>query len=161
MVAYGTATPTKPDDVYHGQEILAGYARVSVEEVSNDWKTPELNILGGEGERNLDEAIHSYILWDKRYIIIKASEQASRPASPQRAPSMSPPSPQAAPQHSPAPLSPGQTSTPASLSSPGSPPSPPPNKQKQASWSQASFKESPKKQRKPKEKKNKEAPKLP
>ena len=33
MVAYGSAMPSTPDEVYHGQEILAGYAKVGVEEV--------------------------------------------------------------------------------------------------------------------------------
>ena len=61
-VAYGTATPTLPGDVYHGKEIPARYARVGVEQVSNDWKTLELNIPGGDGETTLAEAIHGYIL---------------------------------------------------------------------------------------------------
>ena len=30
-VAYGTAMPTEPGDVYHGQQIPAGYTRVGVE----------------------------------------------------------------------------------------------------------------------------------
>ena len=30
-VAYGTAMPTQPGDVYHGQQIPAGYTRVGVE----------------------------------------------------------------------------------------------------------------------------------
>ena len=29
-VAYGTATPTQPGDVYHGQQIPPGYTRVGV-----------------------------------------------------------------------------------------------------------------------------------
>ena len=62
MVAHGTVMPTNPGDLYHGQEILTGYARVSVEEVSNDWKTLELNISGGDRERTLVEAIHGYTL---------------------------------------------------------------------------------------------------
>ena len=32
-VAYGTAMPKQPGDVYHGQQILAGYTRVGVEQV--------------------------------------------------------------------------------------------------------------------------------
>ena len=61
-VAYGSAMPRTPGEVYHGQEIPAGYAKVAVEEVSNDWKTLELDISGGDGERTLVEAIHGYIL---------------------------------------------------------------------------------------------------
>ena len=62
MVAHGTVMPTNLGDLYHGQEIPAGYARVSVEEVSNDWKMLELDISGGDGERTLVEAIYGYIL---------------------------------------------------------------------------------------------------
>ena len=32
-VVYGTAMPTQPGDVYHGQQIPAGYTRVGVEQV--------------------------------------------------------------------------------------------------------------------------------
>jgi len=36
MVAYGSAMPSTPGEVYRGQEIPAGYAKVGVEEVCND-----------------------------------------------------------------------------------------------------------------------------
>ena len=36
MVAYGSAMPSTPGEVYHGQEILIGYAKVGVVEVCND-----------------------------------------------------------------------------------------------------------------------------
>ena len=55
-VAYGTAMPTQPGDVYHGQQILAGYTRVGVEQVCQGWETLELDIPGGDGERTLAEA---------------------------------------------------------------------------------------------------------
>lgn len=74
MVAYATAMPTQPGDVYHGQEIPAGYSKVGMEEVCNHWKTLQLNIPGGDGEMTLAVAIHGYILWDKRYLILKATE---------------------------------------------------------------------------------------
>ena len=90
-VAYGIAMPTQPGDVYHGQEISIGYAKVVVEEVSNDWKTLELSIPGGDGETTLAEAIHGYILWDMRRIILKATDQTSRPASLQPPPGSPPP----------------------------------------------------------------------
>ena len=82
MVAYGSAMPSTPGEVYHGQEILTGFAKVGVEEVCNDWKNLELDIPGGDGETTLGDAIHGYILWDKRYIILKPTDQGSRPASP-------------------------------------------------------------------------------
>ena len=49
-IAYSIAMPTKPGDMCHGQEIPAGYTEVGVEQVSNDWKTLELNIHGGTGK---------------------------------------------------------------------------------------------------------------
>jgi len=53
---------TQPGNVYHGQEIPDEYARVGVELVPTDWKTLELDIPGGDGERTIAEAIHGYIL---------------------------------------------------------------------------------------------------
>ena len=50
-VAYGTAMPTQLGDVYHGQQIPAGYTRVGMEQVCQGWETLELDILGGEVER--------------------------------------------------------------------------------------------------------------
>ena len=131
-VAYGSAMPSTPGEVYHGQEIPAGHAKVGVEEVCNDWKNLELDIPGGNGETTLADATHGYILWNKRYIMLKPTDQGSRPASSQRPTPGSPPpppSPRPAPEHSPSSLSPGQPLTiPASSPSPGSPPLPPPKK---------------------------------
>ena len=126
--------PSTPGEVYHGHEIPAGYAKVGVEEVCNDWKNLELDISGGDGETTLADAVHGYILWDKRYIILKPTDQGSRPASSQHARRSPPPppSPEPAPEHSAAePPSPRQSlTTPAELPSPGSPPPPPPKKRK-------------------------------
>jgi hypothetical protein len=56
--------------------IPAGYARVGVEEVCEGYETLELNILGDDGEKTQAEAIHGYILWLKRNIILKSTDQA-------------------------------------------------------------------------------------
>ena len=48
-VAYGTAMPTEPGDVYHGQQILPRYTRVGVEQVCQGWEMLELDIPGGMG----------------------------------------------------------------------------------------------------------------
>jgi len=126
--------PSTPGEVYHGQEIPAGYAKVGVEEVCNDWKNLELDIPGGDGETTLADVVHGYILWDKRYIILKPTDQGSRPASPQPDRRSPPPplSPGAAPEHSATePPSPRQSlTTPAEPPSPGSPPPSPPKKRK-------------------------------
>jgi hypothetical protein len=69
-----------------------------VEEVCQDYETLELDIPGGDGETTLAQAIHGWILWEKRNILLKPIDQASRPSSPQpppRARSTSPPSPAA------------------------------------------------------------------
>ena len=133
MVVYGSAMPSTPDEVYHGQEIPARYAKVGVEEVCNDWKNLELDIPGGDGETTLADVIHGYILWNKRYIFLKPTNQGSRPASPQpvcRSPPP-PPSPGTTPEHSHACSSPRHPSTtPTEPPSPGSPPPPPPKKRK-------------------------------
>src|SRR6185503_15688002 len=80
-VAYGTAMPTQPGDVYHGQQISAGSTRVGVEQAGQGWETLELDIPGGDGERTQAEAIHGYNLWDKRYIILKSDDRTPRQAS--------------------------------------------------------------------------------
>ena len=80
-VAYGTAMATQPGDVYHGHQIPPGYTRVGVEQVCQGWETLELDIPGGDGERTLAKAIHGYILWDKRYIVLKSDDRTPRPAS--------------------------------------------------------------------------------
>ena len=48
-VAYGTTMPTQSGDVYHVQQILAGYTRVGMEQVCQGWETLELDIPGGDG----------------------------------------------------------------------------------------------------------------
>ena len=136
-VAYGSAMPSTPGEVYHGQEIPAGYAKVGVEEVCNDWKNLELDIPGGDGETTLADVVHGYILWDKRYIILNPTNPGSRPAMLQHARHSPPPppSPEPTPEHSAAePPSPRQPlTTPAKPPSPGSPPPPPPKKRKRRS----------------------------
>ena len=99
--------------MYHGQQIPAGYTRVGAEQVCQCWETLELDIPGGDGERTLVEAIHGYILWDKRYIVLKSDDQTPRPASQHASPTPASPqnSPRAAlsrqgsPAHSPSPSS--------------------------------------------------------
>lgn len=72
---------------------------MGVEEVGEGFEMLELDIPGGDDEKTLAQAVHGYILWEKRNIIIKAADRTSRPASPQLP--QSPPSPPATPQHSP------------------------------------------------------------
>jgi hypothetical protein len=100
MVGYSTVVPIQPGDVYHGQPIHVGYAKVGVEEVCQDYETLELGIPRGDGETTLAQAILGWILWEKCNILLKPTDQASRPACPKPPPrvhSMSPPSPPPAP----------------------------------------------------------------
>ena len=71
--------PSTPGEVYNGQEIPDGYAKVGVKEVCNDWKNLELDIPGGDGETTLADATHGYILWNKRYIILKPTDSVTCP----------------------------------------------------------------------------------
>ena len=115
---------------------LPRYTRVGVEQVCQGWETLELDIPGGDGERTLAEAIHGYILWDKRYIVLKSDDQTPRPASQHTSPRPASPqnSPRAAlsrqesPAHSPSPSSHAPMNTQASPSPPWSPPPPPAKK---------------------------------
>lgn len=57
-------------EVIHGKQISAGNAKVGVEQVEKEYMALDLDIPGGDGEKKLGEAIHGYILWLKRYIVI-------------------------------------------------------------------------------------------
>jgi hypothetical protein len=53
MVGHGAVAPTQPGDIYHGQPIPVGYAKVGVEEVCQDYETLELDIPEGNVETKL------------------------------------------------------------------------------------------------------------
>nr|TKW21568.1 hypothetical protein SEVIR_4G127700v2 [Setaria viridis] len=113
VVAYRVAKQPIQGQTLHGVEIpTRSYAKVGVDRVVDDWDDLELEIPGGDREKNLGEAIHGWILWPKRYIRIMqsnpptlgSSPQGSRARSPtpsarapsplpDRDPSMSPPPP--------------------------------------------------------------------
>ena len=89
--------------------------RVGVEQVCEEYEMLKLKIPRGGEETTLVEAIHSYILWEKWYILLKPTGRTSRPSSlqppPSRTPNMRRPSLPAAPQHSPSSSSPRQLLT--------------------------------------------------
>nr|TKV94916.1 hypothetical protein SEVIR_9G327400v2 [Setaria viridis] len=100
VVDYGVAKQPTHGQTIHGVEIPArGYAKVGVDQVVDGWDNLELEILGGDGEKNLGEAIYGWILWPKHYIKILqpnpptlgSSTQGSRARSP--TPSARAPSP--------------------------------------------------------------------
>jgi hypothetical protein len=55
-----------------------GYTSVSVEKICQpDFEELELDILGGDREKTLKDAIHGIILWPKRYIVIIPEDDGS------------------------------------------------------------------------------------
>ena len=49
----------------HGMQIPEGYARVMVDQVERGWEDLDLEIPGGDGEKELGQALHTWILWNK------------------------------------------------------------------------------------------------
>ena len=45
----------------HGMPILEGYDRVMVDRVEPGWEHLDLEILGGDGEEELEHAVHTWI----------------------------------------------------------------------------------------------------
>jgi hypothetical protein len=62
-VAWGVVDPPVEGGVLHCVPIPTGYAKVIP-----GWEDLELEIEGGDGQKVLDQAVHSWILWPKKYI---------------------------------------------------------------------------------------------
>ena len=60
-----------PGATYHCRTIPAGYARVVVDEVVDQYSGLQLDIPRGDEEHTLGEAIHRIILWRKDCIIFQ------------------------------------------------------------------------------------------
>ena len=85
-MAVGYALPCPPDACWHGREILAGYAKVGVDEIVTGFHDMELDIPGTEDERTLGEVVGGIILWDKNYIKPPSRRRSPTPPSPPRIP---------------------------------------------------------------------------
>ena len=96
-VADAVAFTNPPEATFHCNPIPAGYARVLVDEVVDQYSGLELDIPGGDEEHTLGDAKHRIILWRKDYIIFRRPPTPHHP-TPRRSP---PPS-----QQTPAPPSP-------------------------------------------------------
>ena len=72
LVAHGIVSPVVPNKTprSHGNSIPPGYHSVSVDRVIKDYREVALDFLGGDGDKTLGQAEHSFIVWCKRYIII-------------------------------------------------------------------------------------------
>jgi hypothetical protein len=87
-VAIGTALPCLTDALHHGNAILAGYARVTVDDIVPGYEDLEIDIPTPEGDVKLGDFKRYIILWLKEYI--KFPGLAPRPPTPR---DPSPPSP--------------------------------------------------------------------
>jgi hypothetical protein len=78
QVVYRSAFVHFPGQTSRDMLIPPIYTSVSVEEICQpQFEDLELDIPGGDGERTLKDAVHSIILWPKRYIIIPQTEGQS------------------------------------------------------------------------------------
>ena len=146
------ASPTNTTKTYHGGQIAEGFAVVSLDQIVDGYEELELDIPGGEGEKVLQEALHGFILWQKRYIVIPNAPRPSTAggappppndldggdSSPHKSPSPTPrkPSPnKRSPSPPPSKPLPAERSTspnpskPSPKRSPSLPPQPPPKRQ--------------------------------
>jgi hypothetical protein len=67
-VAHGIAEVPVQGGTIHGVSIPEGYARVMVNRVEKGWEDLDLEIPGGDGEEELQHALHIWICWNKHYI---------------------------------------------------------------------------------------------
>jgi len=92
-VADGYALANPPEATFHCNPIPAGYARVGVDEVMSGYHDLLLDIVGGDEERTLGEAIHRIILWKKDCIVFPRPPTPPSPSPTPRQSTPPPPSP--------------------------------------------------------------------
>ena len=68
-VADGYALPNPPEATFHDNLILAGYARVGVDEVMSGYDSLELDFPGGQVEQTLGEVIRGLYVRRKECIL--------------------------------------------------------------------------------------------
>ncbi|RLN33325.1 transposon protein, putative, CACTA, En/Spm sub-class [Panicum miliaceum] len=68
VVAHDVAEIPVEGGTIHGAPIPEGYARVMVDRVKKGWEDLDLEIPGGDGEQELQQAHHTWICWNKQYI---------------------------------------------------------------------------------------------
>ena len=84
-VADAVAFTNPPEATFHCNPIPAGYARVLVDEVVDQYSGLELDIPGGDEEHTLGDAKHRIILWRKDCIIFRRPPTPRHP-TPRRSP---------------------------------------------------------------------------
>jgi hypothetical protein len=82
LVVHGIVSPVVPKMTprTHGNPISPSYYSVLVDRVIKDYREVSLDFPGGDGEKTLEQAEHSFVLWCKCYIIIPGA--AARVPSP-------------------------------------------------------------------------------
>ena len=82
MVTHGIVSPMVPKKTptSHGNPIPPSYYSVLVDKVIKDYREVALDFPKGDEEKTLGQAVHSFVLWCKRYIIIP--DPAARVPSP-------------------------------------------------------------------------------
>jgi hypothetical protein len=101
-VAVGYVLPSGPEQLWHGREIRAGYARVGVDAIVPRYESLELDVAGPEEEATLGEVLGGVIVWDKKHIVFPGSVPR-RPPSPPSPCNSQPPDDDREDYHSPSP----------------------------------------------------------
>ena len=75
LVVHGIVSPMVPDKTptIHGNLIPPGYYSVSVDRVIKEYREVDPHFPGGDGQKTIGQAEHSFIIWHKRYIIIPSA----------------------------------------------------------------------------------------
>src|SRR4051812_26161843 len=79
-VAIGTALPCLPGALHHSLPTPPGYARVTVDEIVEDFADLEIEIATPKGLTKLGDVKRNIILWNKKYIKFPGS--TPRPPTP-------------------------------------------------------------------------------
>jgi hypothetical protein len=79
-VAIGNALPCLPEELHYGNPILAGYARVTVDDIVPWFEDLEIDIPTPEGDVKLGDVKLYVILWPNKYIKFPGS--TPRPPTP-------------------------------------------------------------------------------
>src|SRR4051812_27446509 len=117
--AVGSVFPNEPDATFHCQPIPEGYAKVTVDEITEGFEELPLDHPTGEGETRLGSALKTPCLWRKE--LINLPNWTPPPSPPPPASQGTPPPPPPPP-----PASDDQGPRPAYSPARGGPPPPPP-----------------------------------
>nr|ABG22576.1 transposon protein, putative, CACTA, En/Spm sub-class [Oryza sativa Japonica Group] len=78
-VAEGMAFKPSVTDKVHGADLLAGYAKVSIDTVKDTWSGYPLPVPPNDEIMTLGDACKTFIQWPKEDIVVKMTPRPSRP----------------------------------------------------------------------------------